>query len=137
MTTKPRVVGSMSATSGTPVVAVVSDWARCGVRVSSAAWGCGAAGSAPRSQRGGQGFESPQLHRHNRRSKALSRSGTRASAVSEGEVQQQSTAVAHCAVLTCAIARWNLSDQGCSRLTRRWFVKEYLFLSNISWTLVV
>jgi hypothetical protein len=41
--------------------------------------------------------------------------------VSEGEVQQQSTAV----------ARWNLCDQGCSRLTRRRYVKEYLFLSNI------
>ncbi len=26
-------------------------------------WGCSAAGSAPRSHRGGQGFESPQLHR--------------------------------------------------------------------------
>jgi hypothetical protein len=50
----------------------------------------------------------------------------RAFAVSGGEVQQQSTAV----------ARWNLSDQGCSRLTWKLFVKEYLFLSNISWTLV-
>jgi hypothetical protein len=50
----------------------------------------------------------------------------RACAVSGGEVQQQSTAV----------ASWNLSDQGCSRLTWKLFVKEYLFLSNISWTLV-
>ncbi|HEY5182455.1 MAG TPA: hypothetical protein VIJ07_22235, partial [Dermatophilaceae bacterium] len=58
--------------------------------------------------------------------KGLSGTGKRAFAVSEGEVQQQSTAV----------ARWNLSDQGCSRLTRKLFVKEYLFLSNISWTLV-
>ncbi len=32
------------------------------VLTSTIARGCGAAGSAPRSQRGGQGFESPQLH---------------------------------------------------------------------------
>jgi hypothetical protein len=49
---------------------------------------------APSSQRGGQGFESPQLHRYNRRPKVLSRSGMRAFAVSGAKVQQQSTAVA-------------------------------------------
>ena len=70
----------------------VSDWVAHGVIVSSAPWGCGAAGSAPRSQRGGQGFESPQLHRYIRRSEALSRSGMRAFAVSGAKVQQQSTA---------------------------------------------
>src|SRR5450759_437070 len=59
---KQWLVGSKRAISRTPALAVVSDWARCGVKVSSAPWGCGAAGSAPRSQRGGQGFESPQLH---------------------------------------------------------------------------
>src|SRR5690348_7308561 len=31
-------------------------------RVRRASWGCGAAGSAPHWQCGGQGFESPQLH---------------------------------------------------------------------------
>jgi hypothetical protein len=49
---------------------------------------------APSSQRGGQGFESPQLHRDNRRSKALSRTGMRAFAMSAGKVPQQRTAVA-------------------------------------------
>src|SRR6476646_525970 len=33
-------------------------------RVRRASWGCGAAGSAPHWQCGGQGFESPQLHRN-------------------------------------------------------------------------
>ena len=39
---------------------------------------------APSSQRGGQGFESPQLHRYVRRSKALSRSGMRAFVIRVG-----------------------------------------------------
>ena len=51
------------------------------------------------SQRGGQGFESPQLHRYHRRSKTLSRSGMRAFLMHGGEVQQQSTAVVLFAVL--------------------------------------
>jgi len=43
---------------------------------------------APSSQRGGQGFESPQLHRHHRRSKALFRSGMRAVLAPGAEMQQ-------------------------------------------------
>src|SRR5450631_1551594 len=89
------LVGSMRATSRADAVSVVSDWACRGVKVSSAPWGCGAAGSAPRSQRGGQGFESPQLHRYHHRSKALSRSGTRALWHLGTKYQQQRTAVAH------------------------------------------
>ena len=41
----------------------VSVRSAAGVIFAAAPRGCGAAGSAPRSQRGGQGFESPQLHR--------------------------------------------------------------------------
>jgi hypothetical protein len=80
---------------------------------------------APSSQRGGQGFESPQLHRDNRIKGPLPIRDEGLCGV-WGEVQKQSTAV----------IRWNLSEQGCSRLTRKLVVKEYLFLSNISWTLV-
>ena len=42
------------------------DWATPirGVVSFPIAWGCGAAGSASRSHREGQGFESPHLHRH-------------------------------------------------------------------------
>jgi hypothetical protein len=88
--TKNLFVGSMRATSRTPAVSVVSDSACRGVKVSTAPWGCGAAGSAPRSQRGGQGFESPQLHRYRCSSKALSRSRKRAFVTSGTKVQQQS-----------------------------------------------
>ena len=88
---EPLLVGSMRATSRTPAVSVVSDSACRGVKVSTAPWGCGAVGSAPRSQRGGQGFESPQLHRYRCRSKAFSRSGKKAFGPSGTKVQQQST----------------------------------------------
>jgi hypothetical protein len=60
-----------------------------GVIVSCAPRGCGAAGSAPRSQRGGQGFESPQLHWDNRRSKALFRSGDEGLCDVVGQAEQQ------------------------------------------------
>jgi hypothetical protein len=85
------VVWSMRANSRVHNVVVVSDWERRGVKVSTAPRGCGAAGSAPRSQRGGQGFESPQLHRDNRSSKAFSRSGMRALRCLEAKYSKKST----------------------------------------------
>ena len=58
--TDDRAVRSISwqRPAGRPVSAE----AGAGVIFAAAPRGCGAAGSAPRSQRGGQGFESPQLH---------------------------------------------------------------------------
>ena len=76
---------------GSPAGRPVSAEAGAGVIFAAAPRGCGAAGSAPRSQRGGQGFESPQLHP---RSEALPRKRGRASDVGPAGCRAQAVPAA-------------------------------------------